>query len=172
MKSLSFVPTLATITRVSVGLLPIMFLMIPSTLSAQTRCKPGPWGVVRYVHQKVNVRAVRDTTAAVRIQLAASQCVIADFLDAGWYAVFPIDVTERDETRALGYVFAPLLKENASPAPTVTRPAPQRHTCCRICRRGKACGNSCIARSRTCHQPRGCACNGEENQDDLCPGQM
>ena len=32
--------------------------------------------------------------------------------------------------------------------------------CCRICRKGKACGNSCINRNYTCHQPRGCACNG------------
>lgn len=32
--------------------------------------------------------------------------------------------------------------------------------CCKICTKGKACGNSCISRSYTCHQPRGCACNG------------
>lgn len=33
-------------------------------------------------------------------------------------------------------------------------------SCCRICTRGKACGNSCIARDRQCHQPPGCACDG------------
>lgn len=32
--------------------------------------------------------------------------------------------------------------------------------CCRVCRTGKACGNSCISRNYTCRQPRGCACNG------------
>jgi hypothetical protein len=32
--------------------------------------------------------------------------------------------------------------------------------CCKICRKGKACGDSCIARDRECHQPPGCACNG------------
>ena len=32
--------------------------------------------------------------------------------------------------------------------------------CCKICRKGKACGNSCIKRSYTCHQPPGCACDG------------
>lgn len=32
--------------------------------------------------------------------------------------------------------------------------------CCRTCSKGKACGNSCISRSYTCHQPRGCACDG------------
>jgi hypothetical protein len=32
--------------------------------------------------------------------------------------------------------------------------------CCRICTTGKACGDSCIARSKTCHKGKGCACNG------------
>lgn len=32
--------------------------------------------------------------------------------------------------------------------------------CCKICTVGKACGNSCISRSYTCHKGRGCACNG------------
>ena len=31
--------------------------------------------------------------------------------------------------------------------------------CCKICNKGKACGNSCISRSYTCHKPPGCACN-------------
>lgn len=30
--------------------------------------------------------------------------------------------------------------------------------CCKVCQKGKPCGNSCIARDRTCHQPPGCAC--------------
>jgi len=32
--------------------------------------------------------------------------------------------------------------------------------CCRICSAGKACGNSCIARWKTCHKGKGCACDG------------
>jgi len=32
--------------------------------------------------------------------------------------------------------------------------------CCKICRTGKACGDTCIARWKTCHVGRGCACNG------------
>lgn len=31
--------------------------------------------------------------------------------------------------------------------------------CCKICQRGKACGDSCIARDLTCHQETGCACD-------------
>ncbi len=31
--------------------------------------------------------------------------------------------------------------------------------CCKTCRKGKACGNSCISRTKTCHKPPGCACD-------------
>lgn len=33
-------------------------------------------------------------------------------------------------------------------------------TCCKVCRKGKACGNSCISASATCRKGPGCACNG------------
>lgn len=32
--------------------------------------------------------------------------------------------------------------------------------CCKVCRKGKACGDSCINRSYTCRKGSGCACNG------------
>jgi hypothetical protein len=32
--------------------------------------------------------------------------------------------------------------------------------CCKVCRRGQACGNTCIDRDDVCHVPRGCACDG------------
>jgi hypothetical protein len=40
--------------------------------------------------------------------------------------------------------------------PTVG-PAPR--PCCKICTKGKACGDTCISRDKTCHKPPGCACN-------------
>lgn len=30
--------------------------------------------------------------------------------------------------------------------------------CCKTCTSGKPCGDSCIAASKTCHKPPGCAC--------------
>jgi hypothetical protein len=30
--------------------------------------------------------------------------------------------------------------------------------CCMHCKKGKPCGNSCIATNKKCHQPPGCAC--------------
>ena len=35
-------------------------------------------------------------------------------------------------------------------------------SCCKVCDESKACGDSCIPASSTCHQPRGCACDSWE----------
>lgn len=32
--------------------------------------------------------------------------------------------------------------------------------CCKICRKGKACGDSCISKSKQCRKKQGCACDG------------
>lgn len=33
-------------------------------------------------------------------------------------------------------------------------------SCCRVCKTGKACGDSCIATNKSCNVGPGCACNG------------
>lgn len=32
-------------------------------------------------------------------------------------------------------------------------------SCCKTCKAGKACGDSCISRDKACHKGKGCACN-------------
>jgi hypothetical protein len=32
--------------------------------------------------------------------------------------------------------------------------------CCKVCRKGKACGDSCISRKYSCTRGKGCACDG------------
>jgi hypothetical protein len=53
---------------------------------------------------------------------------------------------------------APSADDLQSDAPSCI-PAEQ---CCKRCDKGKACGNSCISRSKNCHKGRGCACDAEE----------
>lgn len=38
----------------------------------------------------------------------------------------------------------------------------QLAACCKICRKGKACGNSCISRTKTCTKGKGCACDAAQ----------
>lgn len=33
-------------------------------------------------------------------------------------------------------------------------------SCCKTCRKGKACGNSCISKKKRCTRGAGCACDG------------
>lgn len=37
--------------------------------------------------------------------------------------------------------------------------APKQY-CCKVCKKGKACGDTCISRSKTCTKSSGCACDG------------
>ncbi len=56
----------------------------------------------------------------------------------------------------LGATTAPL---DLTPRTDTCIPADQ---CCKICSKGKACGNSCIRQSYQCHKERGCACDADE----------
>ena len=39
-----------------------------------------------------------------------------------------------------------------------------REVCCKVCGKGKACGNSCIRADFNCHKGQGCACD----EEDVC----
>ncbi|MCY0989318.1 hypothetical protein OV203_19420 [Nannocystis sp. ILAH1] len=48
------------------------------------------------------------------------------------------------------------------PTPPASEPTPDASpasSCCRMCHKGKACGNTCIARDKVCQTPPGCACD-------------
>ena len=49
----------------------------------------------------------------------------------------------------------PMKPLTVDPSPPEPAAAP---ACCRYCRTGKPCGNSCISSSKTCRSPPGCAC--------------
>lgn len=44
---------------------------------------------------------------------------------------------------------------------------PTQSGCCRVCRSGKACGDSCISRTSNCTRGQGCACQGVAPLDPL-----
>ena len=68
------------------------------------------WDEIRYAHSIINIRADRSTKSRVVDQLKAGNKVRVDFLKDNWFAIFRIEETVRDENKALGYVYAPLLK--------------------------------------------------------------
>lgn len=42
------------------------------------------------------------------------------------------------------------------------KPEPEPEVCCKICHKGKACGDTCIARDKQCEVEPGCACDEED----------
>ena len=66
-----------------------------------------------------------------------------------------VDTTERSDTTRIARS-RPFLEDSGVSAHT---PSVGPTACCKICTRGKACGNSCINVSYTCRQPPGCACD-------------
>lgn len=77
----------------------------------------------------------------------------------------------RAETEATERVLALCDTGQVPPLPQLREPdkppvtAPDRHSkpsgaCCKVCHKGKACGDTCIARDKTCNAAPGCACEG------------
>jgi hypothetical protein len=63
-------------------------------------------------------------------------------------------------TASLGNDMQPAWNSASAPEFTSDPSEAIPKACCKICSNGKACGNSCIAKNKDCHQPPGCACDG------------
>jgi len=87
----------------------VLVCMVLSALSAQV-LSAQDWGILRGVDSEVNVRAGRSTGSAVVFQLGPGDIVKVDFLEGSWWAVFGQYETERNPDKALGYIYAPLLR--------------------------------------------------------------
>lgn len=76
----------------------------------------------------------------------------------------PLPVPPADEPAGASSALPPPASAAPSPpASDLDAPEPASAAsapCCRVCRKGKACGDTCIAAGRTCHTPPGCACDG------------
>jgi len=67
------------------------------------------WGEVREAASNLNVREARSPRSEHVLTLTKGQRVRVDFPKDGWYAVFDLAETERNESRALGYANAKFL---------------------------------------------------------------
>ncbi len=68
------------------------------------------WGQLRTANIPVTILADRHLDTAVRGQILPGQWVKVDFVGNNWVAVFAKNEIKRDEARARGYAYAPLLK--------------------------------------------------------------
>lgn len=145
-------------------------LMVAACLFIVAPSQAQRWGEYRFAHETVKIRAERTTNSEAVGTLSRGGRVLVHFCednpgesagpnDGVWCAIFFTYQENGDPDTATprGYVYEPLLKKVAPPRPKAT---PRSRPCCKICRKGKACGDSCIARNKTCRKGPGCACNG------------
>jgi hypothetical protein len=63
------------------------------------------WGAVMYARPNTLIRGKRSMHSKIKGRLGNKQAVKADYLKDGWYAVFSLTEKDRNESKALGYVY-------------------------------------------------------------------
>lgn len=71
--------------------------------------------------------------------------------------LFAIHIGDFAEIRDDHYKPQSVINEDAQSNAFIEKKS-QSH-CCKICRKGKPCGNSCINQNYTCHKLPGCSCS-------------
>ena len=116
---------------------------------------------VRYTTAALILRAESNPTAGIVLRVPRAAKVVVSGCRVGWCAVRyrRADSNTDEAVDASGFLPQAQLSKSVPSAQRIRAPTRSR-SCCRVCRKGKACGNSCIARNKTCHKGAGCACNG------------
>jgi capsular exopolysaccharide synthesis family protein len=78
---------------------------------------PQSWGQIFSIKEKTNIRSERSIESKIKGKLEPGQKIRGDFLKDDWYAVFDLNETQRDEAKAMGFVYAPRLADFMSEAP-------------------------------------------------------
>ena len=110
----------ASVGTIGLGVTATPGLSIPGLRATLGIGAPAPeanaedWGELRFVKTRVRIRADRTTDSEIVGMLEVGETVRAHFLQNGWYAVFDADIREEDPNAAIGYVYAPLLKQAPS----------------------------------------------------------
>jgi len=115
------------------------------------------WYVNKWIAVKAKYDLAYDEAEAEAVRLLLQECAIHTNLPFGCVDPNPPTVSE-DVEPATSDAPHPIHRlherEGGSGGVRLER------DCCRTCNVGKACGDSCISRKKTCHKGRGCACNG------------
>ena len=100
-----------------------LLLIVGIAVSFAAVCIAAEWGTVMYARSKTPIREKRSVKSRIKGHLTEKQAVRADFMKDGWYAVFPVKAKERNERKALGYVYNTRLSIDP-PEPAAANPKP------------------------------------------------
>lgn len=131
---------------------------VPMIIDTETST-PSPTATYTPIADTPTLRALLTNTPTLTNTATATQKPTATQL------VTKVPTRTLGPTRTPAPTHTPIptifLPPTDTPVPVVVQPTnPPVQVCCKVCIAGKACGDSCIAKNKTCHQPPGCACNG------------
>ena len=132
--------------------LPLVLVSCASSPIARDNCQEQE--KIAYATTELRLRAQPTTESLVLLTLPRAARVALGDCNLGWCKA---DYFRSSDGREFSGYVAQAYVSSTRPAVQATR---QPRACCKICRRGKACGDSCISRSYTCRKGPGCACNG------------
>lgn len=84
------------------------------------------WGTILYTRSETVLREKRTVKSRIKGHLKENQAVRADFLKDHWYAVFPVNAGQRNEKKALGYVYKERLTAQKTEAAAVAAETPKK----------------------------------------------
>lgn len=84
--------------------------MLVLSVNVLTAAHGASWGHIRTVSIPVDILSSRNLEGGKTGVIEPGEWIKVDFMGNNWVAVFPKDAVEQDESRAIGYVYAPLLK--------------------------------------------------------------
>ena len=91
---------------------------------AKERVADNSWGRVVTVERTINIYKGRTSGSKPVHTLKPGETVRVDFLDRGWYAVFPENAVVRQENRAMGYALRSLI-DGDDGSDVIPKPAAQ-----------------------------------------------
>lgn len=106
--------------------LPLLLLLL-APASPPARAAEIPWGGLRTVNVHAAIMSARSLDSDCRGRLNPGEWVRTGYRGNEWLAIFPKNETPADESRALGYVYAPVLKPFSDYMRQVWTPAQENH---------------------------------------------
>ncbi len=118
-----------------------------TTMDVALRSRPTVAGdVVGEVKKGARVKVYDTRGTYSKIQSGT----VMGWVSGSWLSQEPPGSSERN-----ALYNAPAASGGSTP---VAGRASKSRSCCKVCRKGKPCGNTCIARNKTCRVGPGCAC--------------
>jgi hypothetical protein len=111
-----------------------------------------------YAVQESSVVPVKSVSETKAVESAPVEKAQTRTVEEEKVKVIEPQVTPKVAAQLAPAIPSPAPKKEVAPAPA--KEAAPIKTCCKTCSKGKACGDSCISRSYTCHKGPGCACDG------------